>query len=199
MRAFAITLGLALLPAHASAQIGNPAGMAPDTKMENPGVPAPNQTNYQDRLFAQLAGEGGLAEVELGKFAAGKTTHDDVKRFADRMVDDHGKANDMLRSVAEKSKMPLPNAMNADHKKMRSHLQKLTGPQFDRAYMAAQIVDHQKTALLLAWEIDQGEDAEMQRFAADTLPTVLEHLEMARSVQAKLASENAPKPQAVKN
>ena len=46
-------------------------------------------------------------------------------------------------------------------------------------YMRAQIVDHQKTSQLLQWEIGSGEDAEMQRFAADTLPTVLEHLAQA--------------------
>jgi putative membrane protein len=199
MRALTITLGFTLVPVYASAQIGNPAGLAPDTKMEKPGVLAPNQTNYQDRLFAQLVGEGGLAEVDLGKLAADKTGHNDVKRFANLMVDDHGKSNDMLRSIADKSKMPLPDAINADHKKMRSDLKKLTGAQFDLAYITGQIVDHQKTALLLAWEIDQGEDAEMQRFAADTLPVVLEHLEMARLVQAKLASEKASEPQAVKN
>jgi putative membrane protein len=199
MRVFAIALGLALAPIQTSAQIGNPAGMAPDTKMEKPGVPAPNQTNYQDRLFAQLATAGGVAEVEFGKFAADKTDHDGVKQFANRMVEDHGKANSRLRSIAQKSKMPLPEGLDSDHKKMRSDLEKMDGARFDLAYLAGQVVDHQKTAQLLAWEIDQGEDAELQRFAADILPVVLAHLEMARLLQAKLASENAPKPQAVKN
>jgi putative membrane protein len=195
MRTLAISLGLALVPTCALAQIGNPAGMAPDTRMEKPGVPAPNQTNYQDRLFARLAMEGGIAEVELGKFASGKTGHDGVKQFANRMVDDHGKANDMLRSIADKSKIPLPDGPDADHKKIRSDLEKLSVAELDLAYLAAQIVDHQKTAQLLAWEIDQGEDAELQRFAAHTLPTVLEHLDMARQVQAQLVSAAAtPKP-----
>ncbi|WP_237684215.1 hypothetical protein [Pseudaminobacter soli (ex Zhang et al. 2022)] len=36
-------------------QIGNPAGLAPNTVIEQPGVPAPGQSNYQDNLFAQLA------------------------------------------------------------------------------------------------------------------------------------------------
>ena len=70
MRLSALALGLAILPSSVCAQIGNPAGMAPDTKMESPGVPAPNQTNYQDRLFARLATVGGNAEVDLATLAS---------------------------------------------------------------------------------------------------------------------------------
>lgn len=191
MRTLAITLGLALLPNFASAQIGNPAGMAPDTRMEKPGVPAPNQTNYQDRLFAQLMTAGGMAEVELGKLAAGKTGNDGVKNFANRMLEDHGRANEMLKSLADKSKIPLPAEIDADHTKIRADLEKLEGSEFDRAYMAAQIIDHQKAAQLLAWEIGSGEDAELQRFAAATLPTVQEHLQMAIDLIAQLSTQAA--------
>jgi len=198
MRAVVVTFGLALSPVYASAQIGNPAGWAPDTKMEKPGVPAPNQTNYQDRLFAQLLTAGGMAEVELGKFAAGRTNDDGVKTFANRMVDDHTQANDMLKSVADKSKIPLPDEPDADHKKIRADLERLDGTEFDLAYLAAQIVEHQKTAQLLAWKIGSGEDAELQRFAANTLPTVFDHLDMARKLRAemvgKVSADAGPAP-----
>jgi putative membrane protein len=191
MRAAAITLGLFLSPAQALAQIGNPAGLAPDTRMEKPGVPAPNQTNYQDRLFAQLLAAGGMAEVELGRFAQERTGHEDVKRFSDQMVADHSEVNDALRSIANESKIPLPGEIDADHKKVRADLEKMNGVEFDLAYMAAQIIDHQKTAQLLAWEIGSGQDGEMQRFAARTLPTVLGHLDMARDIYAQLTGEAA--------
>src|SRR5687768_12410156 len=36
-----------------------------------------------------------------------------------------------------------------------------------------QTIEHQKTAQLLAWEIGQGEDDEMQRVASETLPPFL--------------------------
>jgi len=192
MRALAITIGLVLLPGYAAAQFGNPAGMAPDTKMEAPGKPAANQTNYQDRLFAQLVTGGGLAEVDVGKLAAGRAGHDSVKAFANRMVDDHGDANGKLKDAAEKSRIPLPDGPDPDHKKLRADLEKLDGTAFDRAYMQAQIVDHQKTVQLLIWEIGSGEDADIQGFAKRTLPTVLEHLQMARDIQVQLAAEAQP-------
>ena len=186
MRHVAIALGLALLPASAVAQIGNPAGMAPDTKMEASGKPAPNQTNYQDRLFAQLASGGGMAEVEFGRLAAERAGNSRVKEFAQRMVEDHGKANDTLKGLADKSKIPLPVELGPDHQKQRSDLEKLEGAAFDLAYMRGQVMEHQKTVQLLAWEIDSGQDAEIKQFAVATLPTVMHHLEMARNLVAEL-------------
>src|SRR3954467_9972208 len=123
MRVAAITLGLLLLPAPGIAQIGNPAGFAPDTLMEKPGVPAANQTNYQDRLFARLLTAGGLAEVELGKLAGSRSDDETVKQFADRMVNDHGKANEELKSIADKSKIPLPGELDAEHKNTKADLE----------------------------------------------------------------------------
>lgn len=191
MRTVLLAALLGLLTSHASAQMGNPAGWAPDTQMEKAGTPLPHQSNYQDRLFARLATAGGLAELDLGRLAADRATHAGTKQFAQRMVDDHQKANQALKSIAEKSKMPLPAKPNAEHRKIRDDLAKLSGAEFDRAYLAAQVVEHQKTAQILAWEIGQGEDAEMQRFAAATLPTVLDHLQMARGLASELGKRVA--------
>jgi putative membrane protein len=199
MRAIATIIALALSTTCASAQIGNPAGFAPDTAFKKPGVPAPNQTNYQDRLFAQLTTAGGMAEVDIGRLAAGKTKHDGVRQFANQMADDHGKANEELKSLADKSKIPLPDKFDPDHKKIRAALEKLDGAEFDLAYLAAQIVEHQKAAQLLAWEIGSGEDADLQHFASDKLPGVLEHLDMARALHAQLAGKPSLHPQADKS
>ena len=110
----------------------------------------------------------------------------DVKQFARRMVDDHTKTNDRVKAIAEKSKIPLPEGPDEEHKKVRSELEKLDGKAFDVSYLQTQITDHQKTAQLLSWEIGSGQDAELQRLAAETLPTVLDHLGMARTLYAKL-------------
>ena len=196
MRHVAIALGLAVLPVPAAmAQIGNPAGMAPDTKMEAPGKPAPNQTNYQDRLFAQLAGAGGMAEVEFGNLAAERAGNSGVKEFAQKMVEDHGKANDTLKGLADTSKISLPEELDPDHQQQRTELEQLDGGEFDLAYMRGQVVDHQKTAQLLVWEIGSGQSAEIQRFAAATLPTVMRHLERARDLVAELANKPPAEPQ----
>ncbi|MBB3234798.1 DUF4142 domain-containing protein [Phyllobacterium endophyticum] len=175
----------------AFAQIGNPAGLAPDTKMQEPGVPAPHQTNNQDRLFAQLAAAGGLAEVEFGKFASTKATTASVKEFAQAMVNDHTDANSKLKELADAAKIPLPDTLDADHRVIRQDLEKAEGKAFDIAYMRSQIIDHQKMAQLLAWELNSGEDAEMQRYAAATLPKVMHHLRMAQNIASELTGQGS--------
>lgn len=182
MRKVLLAAALVLLPWQAGAQIGNPAGLAPDTHMEKPGTPAPNQSNYQDRLFAQISAVGGLAEADLGRLAANSATNAGVKQFAQRMVDDHQKANDKLKSIAQMGNISLPTKIDAEHSKTRTDLERLNSHQFDRAYIAAQLIEHQKMAQLLAWEIGQGQNVELQRFASETLPTVLEHLRLARDL-----------------
>ena len=188
--------GLMLLSGSAIAQIGNPAGMGVDTRMSKPGVPAPHQTNNQDRLFAQLAATGGLAEVELGNLASGKAKADAVKQFAEMMVRDHTDANGKLKGLADAAKIPLPAGLDPDQQVVRDRLDKLTDNAFDVAYIKAQIVDHQKTAQLLAWEISFGEDGEMQRLAASLLPTVLDHLGRAQEINRMLtgAAVRIPPP-----
>src|SRR3954470_8089405 len=113
MRIPIIAVGLAIVSASpVLAQFGNPAVLAPDTRMQSPGVPAPNQTNTSDRLFAQLAAAGGMGEVEFGKIAGDKAKAAGIKDFARMMVEDHGEANKKLISVADKSKIPLPQALD---------------------------------------------------------------------------------------
>jgi putative membrane protein len=187
MYRYAIVVGIAGLTAtSAVARMGNPGFWGADTRMEKPGVPAPHQTNNTDRRFAQLAAAGGMAEVEFAKMTLQKSKAKSIKDFADMMTKDHGAANDKLRELAEAAKIPLPEDVTPDHKEARKRLDGLEGAAYDVAYIKNQIVDHQKTALLLQWEINSGEDAQLQRFAADTLPKVLHHLQAAQTIHAEL-------------
>jgi len=190
MRCLAVALALvALLGSPAGAQFGNPAGMAPGTRENAPGTPKPHQTNNQDRLFARLLAAGGRAEVELGKLAGKQGDSRAVKDFAERMVQEHTKANDKLTSLAKAADIPLPMDLDQEHKITRSQLVQLSGPPFDVSYMQTQIQDHQKTAQLLQWQINSGQDAEILALASELLPIVLSHLSAAQEIMAALTGQ----------
>src|SRR5690554_628894 len=186
-RSLLLAFSFTLLPG-AHAQIGNPGFMAPDTVFEEAGVPAPNQPNTADVLFAGLLTEGGLAEVELGQLAADMAAASSVQDFAARMINDHTDANETLADLAAESDISLPDAPNPHHMDVQARLEALDGAAFDLDYMRTQVAEHQKAVTLLVWEIGSGQDAELQQFAAATLPTVLAHLELARQIVADLAS-----------
>ena len=97
-----------------------------------------------DAKFAADAANGGLAEVALGKLAQTKATNAQVKSFADMMVTDHGKANDELMAIAKTKNITLPTAPDADHQKKLEDLSKLSGKDFDKAYVDAMVDGHKK-------------------------------------------------------
>jgi len=192
LRLSAVILAAVLGIVPAAAQFGNPGGADPGTVERAPGIPVPSQTNVQDRLFAALAAQGGMAEVELAKLAKQRSHNEAVAAFASQMIEDHGKSNGRLMQLAKQMGVPLPSDLAADQKALQQELSALDQGRFETAYMRAQIVDHQKTVQLLLWVIASGESADMQRFATETLPTVLHHLELAQNLVQQLTGAVAP-------
>lgn len=168
---------------------GNPGGEAPGTKHSAQGVPTPRQTNQPDRSFVQAAAAGGLAEVSFGKLAGQQGASRAVKEFAQRMVRDHAAANDRLAAVVKGLGIAMPDMLDAEHKALRGKLESASDAQFGRAYIQGQIIDHQKMAQLLEYEIGSGENAELKDFASDLLPTVLSHLRMAQEIASEIVHQ----------
>ena len=166
--------------------LGNPAGMAPNTPGVYDGHPDPKHPNTADQLFAREATVGGRAEVEAGKLAARKAQNPSVKDFANHMVNAHSSAGDRLAALVKSDGYSVPNPLDMDHRVEMDQLQKATGKAFDELYIRAQITDHQKSAQLYEWIIDNGQDPRLQSFAMDTLPAVLQHLDSAKKILAQL-------------
>jgi putative membrane protein len=193
MRFIAAIMALAAFTAvPALAQYGNPGGLDPGTRESAPGVPAPGQTNVQDRLFTILAAQGGMAEVDLGKLAQQKSRNEAVTAFAKQMIEDHAKSNEQLAQLAKQAAVPVPGELAPDQLEAKQKLSALDQGQFDAQYMRVQVTDHQKTVQLLLWVIASGENADFQRFASDTLPTVLHHLQLAQEIVGRLSGAATP-------
>jgi len=185
MTALLIAMAFATSPA---AQTGNPAFTPSGTPSAKPGVPAPHQLNASDRTVVQQLAIGNEAEIELGKLAAQKAHGQPVKTFAQTMVHDHDAAGRSVADLAKAAGLVLPSGLDSEHLALHEHLGKLNGAAFDAAYIQAQVQDHQKTLLLLEYEIGSGQDQALRNFAAQTLPTIRMHLQTAQS------SHKAPYP-----
>jgi putative membrane protein len=166
---------------------GNPGGMSPTTRESAPGKPAPHQVNDADRTFVRALALGGLAEVDLAQLAAQKASNTAVKDFAQRMIRDHGEANDRLASLAKANAIALPDQFDSEQRSIRDRLQQASKAEFDHTYIRGQITDHQKTVQLLIYQIGSGENEDLKQFASDTLPIVLDHLRMAQAIAAEIS------------
>lgn len=138
-----------------------------------------------DKAFMMKAAQGGMAEVELGKLAADKAQDADVKAFGQRMVDDHSKANDQLKSIAQQKNVTLPTDLDAKDKALKDRLSKLSGAQFDRAYMQNMVSDHKKDVAEFKKEASSGKDNDLKNFASQTVPTLESHLQDAQKAASK--------------
>lgn len=135
-----------------------------------------------DQTFVEKAAQDSIAEIDLGELAKERAESEEVKQFAQRMIDDHGKANEQLEEIAKSKGAVIPTEAGEEHSKLRAELGELEGEAFDQKYMAAMAEDHQKAVDLFQKQAEEGEDPELKSFAEQTLPIIKEHLTMAQSM-----------------
>jgi len=144
-----------------------------------------------DHTFVMQAAKGGLAEVQLGQLAADKASSDEVKKFGQRMVSDHSKANDQLKSLAQSKNITLPTDLDPKDKATHDRLEKLSGAAFDRAYMQHMLADHRKDVNEFKKESTSGKDSDVKAWASKTLPTLEEHLKLAEDANKAVGTSGS--------
>ena len=198
-----VLCGLSLLPAVAQtggSSAPGPGGTSPQsTETTGSGTNATadkSGLSAMDKHFMKEAAEGGLAEVELGNLAAQKASNSEVKSFGERMVKDHSKANDQLKQIASNKGVNLPSQPSHADMAEKKRLEKLSGTQFDQAYMSAMLKDHKKDVSDFQKESQSGKDPDLKNFASQTLPTLQDHLKQAQSVAPNANHSSMQKPSA---
>lgn len=139
-----------------------------------------NGSTLDDQQFMIKADQGGHNEIGLSQLALEKGVTGDTKTFADKMIADHTKAGNELKAIAQQKGVTLTGEMDAEHKSLRDAMSKMSGKQFEQAYMDQMVKDHEQTVALLENEIDGGKDADVKAWAQKTLPVVQQHDVMAK-------------------
>jgi putative membrane protein len=140
----------------------------------------------QDLTFAEEAAKSGLLEVQLGELATKQADSSDVQDFGRRMVEDHGKANEQLKLIAEEKGITLPDNLDQDQQHTIDELSQLSGEEFDSAYMDQMVKDHENDVVAFREQVESGKDPGLRAFAEETLPTLEEHLNLAQQIDQEL-------------
>ncbi len=151
----------------------------------SPGTTGPDQTSLSasDTQFINQAAQGGMAEVELGQLALKQASSKAVKKYAQQMINEHTKVNNELMALATQKGVTPPTTIGAKYEAVRAKLSKLSGKNFDQAYMKqAGIQAHTEQAALFQRQAQQGQDPQLKAFAAKTLPAVQKHLQEAQAM-----------------
>ncbi len=149
-------------------------------------TPVRSVPRQDDSAFAMNGAQANMAEIALGRLASQKSQNAEVKRFVQRLIADHTKANNELKPIASKKNITLPADVKPEQKETYDRLAKLSGAEFDREFMALMVTNHEQSVTSYEAESTNGTDAELKAFATKILPTIQEHLRMAREIASKL-------------
>lgn len=133
------------------------------------------QEPLQPQDFATQAAVANMFGAQSATLALHKTSAPEIKSFAHRLADEHGKTGSGLRQiVARRSDIALPERPDARHLDTLRELADRQGPDFDKAYVAAQRAAQRETVALVSAYAQSGSDPELRAFAEKTLPTLQE-------------------------
>ncbi len=139
-------------------------------------------TKADQALLKDIA-QANIAEIESGKLALDKSSNDGIKKFAQMMVDDHGKALTDVQALASTKAVTLPTEPDIKHKAVAVEFKALKGSTFDSRYVKqAGVGDHEATEKLLKKTQAKAKDADLKALATKMLPVVDGHLQHAREL-----------------
>lgn len=139
-----------------------------------------NEPGMQDAIFVRDALIGGLDEIEMGRLAMQRVENLDLKLLAQRIFDDHTRANKDLKIIARQEGVPLPElptpAMSAEH------FESMSGTDFDEMYLRYLLETHREDIKKFAVATRDARNLEIRNFAARVLPALQEHLRIAENI-----------------
>lgn len=169
----------------ATKQSGTQAG---SSTASGTGTMGASSLSRADQKMVKDMAMANLAEIEAGRMAQTKSQNEQVKNFAQQMIDDHTKALSEVQQLAQAKGVALPTELDRTHKRRADKLASLSGDAFDRAYMSQSgVADHKKTHGLLRQAQTRAKDPDVKALAARTMPIVDQHLNSAQQLHKDTA------------
>jgi putative membrane protein len=145
--------------------------------------------------FVTLVAGSDMFEVQSSKIALQRSTDAAVKRFAQMMIEAHTKTTATLKGlIADQNNLSPPTALPSGLQGKLDNLGSVSPADFDKAYLDDQVDGHQSTLNVMQRYAKDGDQEPLKQFAADTAPTVQQHLDKAKALRKALdkpANSNA--------
>jgi putative membrane protein len=147
----------------------------------------PNTLRQPDQDFLVKASEGNVSEIKLGQLALHKANTPQVRQFAQRMINDHTKAQEELVKDMHGFNIIIPDHVTKDAAGLYDKLNQESGVDFDKDYMNAMVSDHQNDVNTFQDEVKNGKNEQLRDYAQNTLPVLQQHLQNAKEINQQVA------------
>ncbi|MGA7326991.1 MAG: DUF4142 domain-containing protein [Rhodomicrobium sp.] len=133
--------------------------------------------------FAQKAMAINEFEIQAGHLALEKAQNEQIKQFAQRMIDDHTRIADEMKARLKQANLPEPTQqLDPKHEALLTKLKSLSGPAFERTYVAVNRQGHKEAVRLLETYARRGTNPVLRQIATNVLPTIKKHLKLAEAL-----------------
>ncbi|MCE9520712.1 MAG: DUF4142 domain-containing protein [Verrucomicrobia bacterium] len=138
-----------------------------------------------DVAFVKHAAASGMAEVRVAGLGVQKADNTEVKTFAEMLVTDHTQVNTDLKKLASTKGVELSAVIEPDHAAAFQALEKFSGPEFDKQFLAGIISDHKTCISSFEDASKNAKDGDVKAFADKMIPTLKAHQAKAEELSAK--------------
>jgi len=149
-----------------------------------PALASAKSEKSPEQTFVKKAAQGGMTEVQLGDLASKQGSTSAVKDFGAMMVTDHTKLNEGLKSAAEKKGYKVPAKLNPEHQALVDKFSKLSGAEFDKAYIAEMVKDHEADYAAFQNADQTLTDPDLKAAVESALPVIKSHLDHVKEIKA---------------
>jgi putative membrane protein len=147
--------------------------------------------SMSDKRFLKNAAEAGNFEVEGSKLALKKSKDAEIQKFAKMMTEDHTQAATKVKDLAAKRGVELSKEPSLLQQAKLKYLETRDGVKFDKSYANhIGVSAHEQAVKMFEDASEDADDAEIKKFAADTLPVLKKHLEEAKRIDARLNKDD---------
>lgn len=137
------------------------------------------------RYFIVQASIANLQEVAMSRIAVQQVVSPEVKAFAQRIVDDHSKAEAQLMQLVKTRGSQIPHeATEPPGEDMM--LKNVPPKDFDRVYVHMMVPDHRRAVQLFGGYALTRKDPDGNAFAQQTLPVIKEHLAAITAIDDRM-------------
>lgn len=136
--------------------------------------------------FLAQAVQDSLAEIEMCELALQKTSNEQIKVFAQKMIDDHSQMGREIEQMASRKNLSLPKNMGSEKSSTIQEMSKLSGADFDKKFMEHNVKDHENDIKVFKHYAGQEQDADIKAIAEKGVGILTQHLDMAKDIHKSL-------------
>jgi putative membrane protein len=149
-----------------------------------------DRESAKEKLFLMAAAQSQQGEIMLGKIAARQAANSEVRELGQRVVTDYAKANEQVTQLAHAEGVELFKRMTPLHKKKAEQLARLSGEEFDKAYLDYMTKDHGHEVRKFSEHAKLIKNPMVKRWAEETIAVLQDHVQKADQLTASVSRDS---------